>query len=102
MLELAIQLVVAGVALGIVFVIVKVAWLQRFRFMVTITKGEPRVTRGKVTADFLADVREICQEQGIASGWIGGVTQGKSIALRFSSNIPYACQQRLRNVWHNP
>ena len=35
------------------------------------------------------------------SGWIGGVRQGKAIALRFSSSIPQACQQRLRNAWHN-
>ncbi len=101
MFELALQLVVLAAALGVVFVIVQVALGQRYRFMVTIHGVEVRVTRGKVQSQFLDNIRAICREHGVTSGWIGGVTQGKSIALRFSSNIPYACQQRLRNVWFN-
>ena len=64
-----------------------------------IDQGEPRVTRGKVHAEFLDNIRAICREYSLTAGWIGGVEQGKSIALRFSRSIPPGCQQRLRNIW---
>jgi hypothetical protein len=101
MLEFILQLVAVAVALVVVAGILHAAFGQRYRFVVSVDHGEPRVTKGKVHADFVASIREICREYGIRSGWIGGVTQGKAIALRFSRSIPYAGQQRLRNVWFN-
>ena len=101
MLDLVLQFVVLAVALVVVFGILHVALAQRYHFMVMIDRGKPRVTKGRVHAVFLDNIRAVCEEDGIASGWIGGVRQGKSIALRFSSNIPHGCQQRLRNIWFN-
>ena len=101
MLEAAFQIVAFAVALAIVAVILHAAFGQRYHFTVKLDNGVPRVTQGKVQADFLDNIREECREHGITSGWIGGVRQGKSIALRFSRNIPHGCQQRLRNVWFN-
>jgi hypothetical protein len=60
--------------------------------MVKIDHGELRVTQGKVHAEFLDNIREVCREYSLAAGWIGGVKQGKSIALRFSRSIPPGCQ----------
>jgi hypothetical protein len=99
MLEFVVQFVSFAIALAVVAGILHAAFGQRYRFVVTVDRGEPRVTRGKVNADFLSNIGETCRDYGIDSGWIGGVMQGKSIALRFSRNIPYACQQRLRNIW---
>ena len=101
MLDQITQLVVLGVTVAVITAILYAAFGQRFRFVVTITKGEPRVTKGKVHGDFLDTIREMCLEYGIASGWIGGVLRGKKVSLRFSHSIPAACQQRLRNVWIN-
>jgi hypothetical protein len=99
MLEIASQLVVLAVALVVIFGILHAAFGQRYQFIVKIDQGEPRVTKGKVLAEFLDNIREVCREQGIMSGWVGGVKQGKAIALRFSRSIPPGCQQRLRNIW---
>ena len=101
MLEAAFQIVAFAVALAIVAVILHAAFGQRYQFLIEFNQGVPRVTKGKVQADFLDDVRDVCREHGIISGWIGGVKQGKSMALRFSRNIPHGCRQRLRNVWFN-
>jgi hypothetical protein len=101
MLDLVLQLVVVAVALVVVLAILQVALAQRYHFMIMIDRGKPRVSNGKVHAAFLDNIRAVCEEHGIISGWIGGVRQGKAIALRFSRNIPYGCQQRLRNIWFN-
>ena|ERR1043166_5381807 len=101
MLDKVSQLVALAVAVAVIAAILYAAFGQRFHFVITITQGEPRVTKGKVHGDFLDTIREMCQEYGIASGWIGGVMRGKTISLRFSRSIPGACQQRLRNVWIN-
>ena len=101
MLDTLTQLVIVALAGAIIFAILVAAFAPRYHFVITIKHGEPRVTKGKVQADFLDQVREVCQDQRITSGWIGGVKRGKSIALRFSRNIPRGCQQRLRNIWFN-
>ena len=99
MLELAVQLVVLALAVGVVAFIVHHALAPRYQFMVHIHGDAVTLVKGKVAADYLAQVREVCREQAVTTGWIGGVKRGKSIALRFSSNIPPNCQQRLRNIW---
>jgi Protein of unknown function (DUF3634) len=102
MFEIAVQLVVFGVVIAIVVAILQAALVPRYQFVIQINGDQISVTKGKVQADFLDDAREVCGEFRITSGWIGGVRRGKSVALRFSGNIPPACQQRLRNVWFCP
>src|SRR4051812_49038329 len=98
-MEILLQVVFLVVAFAVVFVLLHAAFGPRYLFMAKIERGEPHVTKGKVHADFLAEIRTVCREHGIASGWIGGVKRGKTIALRFSASIPPGCQQRLRNIW---
>ncbi len=102
MFEIALQLVVFGVIVVIVAAILQAALMPRYQFMIVIAGDELRVTKGKVAADFLDNIRATFREFGLTSGWIGGVRRGKSIALRFSANIPPQCQQRLRNMWFCP
>jgi hypothetical protein len=102
MFEIAVQFVVFGVVIAIVAAILQAALMPRYQFVIQINGDQLRVTKGKVAADFLDNVREVCRESEITSGWIGGVKRGKAIALRFSGNIPPACQQRLRNIWFCP
>jgi Protein of unknown function (DUF3634) len=99
MTEIVTQLVILAAAVGVVFVIAQAAFAARFQFMVKIKRGEPRVVKGKVTIEFLDEIRATCREYGVAAGWIGGMRRGKTIALRFSNNFPPDCQQRLRNTW---
>jgi len=102
MLEIAVQLVVVAAILAVVLVVLQNALTPRFQFMIQISGGELRVTKGKVPAEFLDNVREVCRESGITSGWVGGVKRGKATALKFSRQIPPHCQQRLRNIWFCP
>jgi hypothetical protein len=99
MLEIGLQLIAVAVVVGVVGVILQVALMPRYVFLVQINGGQLAITKGKVHADFLDDIREVVAEYGLTSGWIGGVKRGKNVALRFSRNIPPACQQRLRNLW---
>lgn len=99
MFEIAVQLVLFAVVLAIVAVILQAALAPRFEFLVMIHGDSLKVTKGKVTADFLDNIREVCGELHITSGWVGGVKRGKNIALKFSRHFPTAGQQRLRNLW---
>jgi Protein of unknown function (DUF3634) len=101
MLDILTQLVILALAGAIIFAILVAAFVPRYHFIITIKHGKPRVTRGKVQADFLDQVREVCEEDRVTSGWIGGVKRGKPITLRFSRSIPPGCRQRLRNIWFN-
>src|SRR4051794_24165884 len=88
--------------LVVLAVVIVGAWLilkPRYQFVIRVARGEPRVTRGRVTASFVQDVAEVCREFGIASGWVGGVARGKRVSLVFSWGMPPACRQRLRNLW---
>jgi hypothetical protein len=102
MLEIAVQLVIAAAVLAVVFSLLQSALAPRFHFLVQISAGELRVTKGKVSAEFLDNVREVCRDFGVTSGWIGGVKRGKAIALKFSRHFPPPSQQRLRNIWFCP
>jgi hypothetical protein len=102
MVEIAVQIVVFGVVLAIIAVIMQAALMPRYQFMIQINGEQLKVSKGKVPADFLDNVRETCREFNIRNGWIGGVKRGKATALRFSANIPQPCQQRLRNMWFCP
>lgn len=87
------------VALGVIAFILHVTFAPKYVFVIVIEPAGVRVSKGKVPAERLDSIRALCREHGLTSGWIGGVARGKSISLRFSSNIPAAVQQRLRNLW---
>jgi hypothetical protein len=99
MLEIAVQIVIFGAVIAVVGVILQAAFMPRFQFMVQIKGDQLTITKGKVRAEFVDEAREVCREYGVTSGWIGGVKRGKSVALKFSRNMPANCQQRLRNIW---
>ena len=70
-----------------------------YAFLIRIDHGQPLLRKGRVTREFLKRVAVVCQEDGVARGWIGGVRQEQRIALRFSRQFPSGPQQRLRNDW---
>jgi hypothetical protein len=83
-------------------VTVGIAWLaarRQYVFVVQLAGGEPKLARGKVTAAFLRELREVCQQARVARGWVGGVGRGKQVTLEFSGDIPPPLRQRLRNLW---
>jgi hypothetical protein len=71
----------------------------RYVFVVRIMQGRPSLRKGKLTRAFLGRLAEVCRENGVVSGWIGGVRQGRRISLRFSRQFSPGLQQRLRNEW---
>jgi hypothetical protein len=88
-----------------ILVIVFVVWMfwsfvqTQYVFLIHINRGQPSIRKGRVTRAFLGRVAVVCQEGGVARGWIGGVRRGRRIALRFSRQFPPGPQQRLRNEW---
>lgn len=72
---------------------------SRYAFVIRIENGRPSVRKGKVTRGFLGVVSEVCRDDGVPRGWIGGVPHGNRVALRFSTHFPPGTQQRLRNQW---
>lgn len=87
--------------LGVIMAAVWVALQPRCAFVIQIAQGIPKAVRGKVTAAFLEQVREVCQQNGVKQGTVRGLIRGRRIALGFSRNIPPGGQQRLRNWWAN-
>ena len=97
-MELAFQIgliVVLLVAFGL-------AMQPRYVFVVRVRDGVARLGSGKVQAGFVVQVEEACRRHGVRDGWVGGVRDGRRVALRFSRTIPSACQQQLRNEWTLP
>jgi hypothetical protein len=73
---------------------------QRYAFVLVIKEGgNIRIRQGKVAGPFLEQVRTVCQEHSLQSGWIGGVRQGRNIRLVFSAAVPPGCRQQMRNIW---
>ncbi|MCZ6691570.1 MAG: DUF3634 family protein [Planctomycetota bacterium] len=68
-------------------------------FTITLEEGVARSTQGKVTGRAVSGFTDVAKQQGIAKGRIYGVRRGKTVLLRFSSNIPSSARQRFRNVW---
>jgi hypothetical protein len=71
----------------------------RYVMLIKIREGKPRIVKGKMTAAFAERITDVCQEFGIAHGWIGGIAQGKLIVLQFSRSFAPLPRQRLRNEW---
>jgi hypothetical protein len=79
-----------------------VAWIvaqPQAEFVVAVRNGVATPRKGKVTDGFLSAVTGVCEEFGVTTCEIRGVARGKLISLRFSSTIPEAARQRLRNWW---
>ncbi len=91
------NVVVLLLVVGVVFV----ALQPRYEFSIKIRRGIPTLSRGRVSGEFLQNVSEVCDRHGVRDGWIAGVRQGKRTSLLFSSSLPKACQQQLRNLWTN-
>jgi len=70
-------------------------------FKIRVAKGDLRVTRGKVTADFQNQVAEIVHQWKLTRGWIAAVRRGRRSTLVFSYSVPAGCRQQLRNLWIN-
>ena len=68
-------------------------------FVVRVRGGVPRAARGVVTSSFLRDVAEICERHRVRRGIVRGVADGRRIRLEFSSGMPTACRQQIRNLW---
>jgi hypothetical protein len=68
-------------------------------FIVRITDGVPRISRGQVTRGFLQDIADACDRHGIRNGEIQGLAVRRRINLIFSRQIPISCQQQVRNLW---
>ena len=88
-------------ALGVIVVAACIALQPRCAFVIQIAQGTPKAVRGKVTAAFLEQVREVCEQQGVRRGMVRGRIRGRRIVLGFSPSIPPNGQQRLRNWWAN-
>jgi hypothetical protein len=88
----------------VVALVVGGAWMAlspRFVFKIRVTKGSVRVTKGKLTPDFLHQAAEILSQWRIGRGWIGGVKRGRNLTLVFSRSVPPGCRQQFRNLWTN-
>lgn len=71
----------------------------RYRFELDIRNHEPQVRVGRVTKVFLDNVRTVCRDEPIETGWIGGIAHGPRTRLRFSREFSPGAQQQLRNAW---
>lgn len=68
-------------------------------FTVSIRNGDARAVQGKITAKVLSEFSDVARQGQISRGYIYGLRRGNQTTLRFSSSIPLACRQRLRNIW---
>jgi hypothetical protein len=95
--EWIVRALVIGFAAWLIWAVLQ----PRYVFEIRIEGGKSHVRKGKVTSAFLGRVTAVCQESGVAQGWIGGVQQGRRVALRFSRHFAPGPQQRLRNAWQS-
>src|SRR5262245_21908407 len=88
-------------ALAVIVVAAWIALQPRCAFVIQISQGLPKAVRGKVTAAFLEQVREVCGQNSVQHGVVRGLIRGRHIVLGFSANVPKSAQQQLRNWWAN-
>src|SRR5688572_30360005 len=93
------SLLVLGTVGAVLVVALWVADRRRYAFVICIDHGVPKLRRGNATGAFLDNVAQVCRENGIERGWVGGIRQRLRIRLVFSRSMPAACQQQLRNIW---
>jgi hypothetical protein len=69
-------------------------------FVIRLVAGEAEVSKGRVPAAFLAELRELVAREKLVSGVVRGQRQETYVRLVFSREIPPEMHQRLRNLWH--
>jgi hypothetical protein len=82
--------------------VILLVWLMvqpRYAFVVRIVASNPCLAKGKVTGNFLQEIREVCTRFGVVHGVVRGIVRGRHISLHFSRSIPPPCQQQMRNMW---
>jgi len=94
-----VEYVLGFLVIAILAVALRAMYLAQFAFIVRISDGDLRLTRGKVTRAFLQVIQEHCQQHDVRHGWVRGAWRGRRITLLFSRSIPLPCQQQLRNLW---
>jgi len=86
-------LVLAGVA-------IVVALLRpRKAFVIVVEDEAARLASGKAPGGFVQDVQEIVASAGVTRAKVSGARAGGRVRLRFSSHVPKACRQQIRNTW---
>jgi len=94
--------VVFSLQLALAAAVLSALWAAlrpRPAFVVRVEQGVPRVTKGTVTRAFRQQIAETCGRHGVRKGVIRGVANQGRITLAFSTGIPTACRQQLRNIW---
>jgi|SRR6516164_5389324 hypothetical protein len=94
-MEFAIKILVVAVGGWVIWSVMQ----SRYAFKIRIRNAQPKITHGKVTANFLARLKNTCSEEGIQNGLVCGHMVGKQIRLTFSKQFSRPLQQRLRNEW---
>ena len=90
-----VPLLAVGMAAGLYWLLAKPPAV----FVVRFHDSVPFTAHGKVTPGFLAAVNDVFREFAVSSGEVRGLRRGSRIVLWFSSHIPAAARQRLRNWW---
>jgi hypothetical protein len=85
--------------LALVFFALWTAVRPKSAFVVQVKGGILRVKQGAVTPAFRQEVSETLRRHGVQNGVIRGTANRGRISLVFSTGIPAACRQQLRNLW---
>jgi hypothetical protein len=88
-------LVVAGIGLGIVWVLVR----PRYAFIIFVERSRIDRVRGDAPRPFLLEVDDICRQFEIPRATIREMQALSATVLLFSSGIPKECRQRIRRTW---
>src|SRR6266852_8390574 len=64
-------------ALGVIGAAAWIALQPRCAFVIQIAQGIPKTVRGKVTAAFLEQVREVCEQHSVRQGIVRGLVRGR-------------------------
>lgn len=88
--------------LSLVVAIALIWWLMKLGrgalFEIRLAPGKVLVKRGSVSARFLAQAKQILQQDPVR-GRILGQRDGNGVKLVFSRSIPEPVAQRLRNIF---
>jgi hypothetical protein len=88
-------LVVAGIGLGIVWLLVRPHW----SFIIFVERGRIDRVRGDAPRPFLLEVDDICRQFEIPRATIREMQALRANLLLFSRGIPSECRQRIRSSW---
>jgi len=92
------EILVIGAGCAVAWALWKVS-RPRASFSIRVINGKPHVDYGTVTPAFLERLREVAAANDISRGVVSGYAHDAFIRLKFSSEIPEAARQQLRNWW---